>query len=605
MTRDELHSKARELTSEPGVYIMLDKKDSVIYVGKAKKLKNRVTSYFRPGAVHLPKVEQMVEHADHFRYIVTTSEEEALLLECSMIKQHKPKYNILLKDDKGYSYIKISPPPYSKLTAEYKNDTPGEFMGPYYSSYITRQTVAEANRIFKLPTCHRAFPESFKKERPCLNYYIGRCMGVCRGRVPEAEYAAALRDAVQFLKGGSEAVVEQLTAAMTDAAERENYELAAVLRDRIKAIRESGENQTVVDLKLRSADYIGCAADEGNVCFAVIKVRDGRVRDKKEHFFESERVTDELIADFLLQFYMDNNDVPPVICAPPCEDLPMLRSIISEKVKRKVELSTPQRGERVSLYDMAVKNAAERLASESGKTGKTVEAMSQLAGLLGLTSVPKRIESIDISNYGSQTVLGGLVVFQDGQPYKKGYRTFIIKTVLGTDDPRCVAEVAERRIRRFLDGDKNFSPLPDVLLLDGGKTQLAAVKEVLQRLHVDLAVFGMVKDSHHRTRGLVGDGGELSVPVKSAAFTFMNTLQNEVHRFSVGAMRKRHFKTTTALELKEIGGVGDKRAVALLKTFKSMKAIREASVEELRVKGKLPAPLAETVYHHFHGEEQQ
>ena len=596
MTREELYDKARELTMEPGVYIMLDKRDGVIYVGKAKRLKNRVTSYFRPGAQHLPKVEQMVQHADHFRYIVTASEEEALLLECSLIKQYKPKYNILLKDDKGYSYIKISPPPYSKLTAEYKNDTPGEYMGPYHSSFITKQTVGEANRIFKLPTCRRPFPASFRKERPCLNYYIGRCMGVCRGRISEQEYDAVLADAVRFLKGGSDAVMKEMERAMTEAADREDFELAAVLRDRIRAIKDSAEEQNVVDLKLRRADYIGCAADEGNVCFAVIKVRDGRVRDKKEHVFEVERITDELVADFLLQFYLENQDIPPVICAPPCADLPMLQNILSEHAKRKISLSTPKRGERVSLYDMAVKNAAERLASESGKTGKTVRAMSELATLLGLPKVPSRIESIDISNYGAQTVLGGLVCFVDGQPYKKGYRTFLIKSVQGTDDPRSVAEVARRRITRFLDGDERFSPLPDVLLLDGGKTQLAAVRQVLKELQVDLPVFGMVKDSHHRTRGLVSDGGELSVPVKSAAFTFMNQLQNEVHRFSLNAMRKRHFKTTTALELTKVPGIGEKRATALLKAFGSMKNLRAASVEELSATGRLPQKLAQAVY---------
>lgn len=596
MTRQELYEKARELTMEPGVYIMLDKRDGVIYVGKAKRLKNRVTSYFRPGAQHLPKVEQMVQHADHFRYIVTASEEEALLLECSLIKQHKPKYNILLKDDKGYSYIKISPPPFSKLTAEYTNDTPGEFMGPYHSSFITRQTVGEANRIFRLPTCRRPFPDSFRKERPCLNYYIGRCMGVCRGRVGEDEYAAILADAVRFLKGGSAAVLKELEHAMAEAAEKEQFELAAVLRDRIKAIKDSAEEQNVVDLKLRQADYIGCAADEGNVCFAVIKVRDGRVRDKKEHFFESERVTDELVADFLLQFYMDNRDVPPVVCAPPCADLGMLENIISEHVGRRISLSTPKRGERVSLYDMAVKNAAERLASESGKTGRTVQAMSELATLLGLPKVPSRIESIDISNYGEQTVLGGLVCFVDGQPYKRGYRTFLIKTVQGTDDPRCVAEVAARRVARYLDGDERFAPLPDLLLLDGGKTQLSAVKQALDGLQVSLPVFGMVKDSHHRTRGLVSEAGELSVPVKSAAFTFMNQLQNEVHRFSLNAMRKRHFKTATALELTKIPGIGEKRAAGLLKAFGSMKNLRAASVEELRATGRLSPGLAQAVY---------
>lgn len=583
---DYLHKKTLSLPMQPGVYIMHDKSGKVIYVGKAKKLKNRVTSYFRNVEKHLPKVYKMVEHVYDFEYIVTDSEFEALILECSLIKQYSPKYNILLKDDKGYSYIRISKPPYSKLTGVLqKDDEESQYIGPYISSFVVRQTVEEANKAFKLPTCTRKFPQEFGKARPCLNYYIKNCMGVCLGKISEEEYNEVLNSALDYIRGGSTESIEKLTSQMMDAAEKENFERAAMLRDRIKAIENINSRQKVVSSKEKEQDAIAIAKSGKLCCAVVLCFRNNRLVDKREYILEDFGTEPPFISEFIQSYYSEKTDIPKVITLhEKCEDNELLESWLSEKASRRISITVPVKGERKEIAEMAYNNAAERLSHNNMRTSKEVAVLDELARLLGLDKAPDRIESYDISNFGEEVAVGGMIVYENARPKKSDYRLFHIKESDILDDYACMTEMLRRRFDRYSE-DKNkdlsFSKLPDLILLDGGKGHVKVIKNLLKEYHLNIPVFGMVKDNKHRTRAIAETGGEISISSIKNVFNFVTAMQDEVHRFTISYGRKKHSMKGFELEITKAEGIGPKRAAALLKHFKSLKNIKQATVEEL------------------------
>ena len=604
-----LHEKTLSLPMEPGVYIMHDKSGKVIYVGKAKKLKNRVTSYFRNVEKHLPKVYRMVEHVYDFDYIVTDSEFEALILECSLIKQYAPKYNILLKDDKGYSYVRISPGPYSKLTGVLqKLDDGAEYLGPYISSYVVRQSVEEANKAFRLPTCNKKFPQEFGKTRPCLNYYIKNCMGVCRGKISEADYNETLAEALDFIKGGSAASIEKLTERMMQAAETEDFERAAILRDRIRAIEGISDRQKVVFSKAKEQDVIA-VAQSGDVCCAVVlSFRNGRLMDKDEYVLKDFGTDPSSVTEFVQSFYAEKTDIPKEIALhEDCEDKELLSQWLSEKAGKKVTLLVPQKGERRQTTEMAYNNAAERLSHEKLRTSREVAVLDELARLLDLPKAPEIIEAYDISNFGSETVVGGMVVYENARPKRSDYKKFSIKTAAAPDDYACMCEMLERRFNHYFEEkDKGtaFGRLPDLILLDGGKGHVAAVQALFDRMGIDVPLFGMVKDDRHRTRAIAKNGGEIAISPVREVFNFVTAVQDEVHRFSITYSRQKHGKSNFELSITKAEGIGPKRASALLKHFKTMKALRAATKEELLEVPGMSVPAAESLLKFFADEDE-
>lgn len=603
-----LAEKAHKLPLEPGVYIMKNKAGDIIYIGKAKALKNRVSSYFRAVEKHLPKVYQMVSHVYDFDFIVTDSEFEALVLECSMIKLHSPKYNILLKDDKGYSYIKIAPKQFSRIRQAFHRDNDdGEYIGPYLSAFVVNETVDEVNRVFMLPTCNRKFPQDFGKKRPCLNFYIKRCMGVCRGKISLEEYNEILAQAKDYIKSGSAQSVKQLTARMNQFAESMQYEKAAQIRDRIRAISHINDSQKVVFTSAANQDVIALQRTESDTCAVILKFRGDRLVDKQDYLLGA---VDDLHAartEFVLRYYTTRQDLPKKIQLDgQIKDMEIMARLFSEQAGRKVEVRVPQRGEQLKLVEMAKKNAAERLSQKTMRTGREVAALDELARLLGLEKPPVYIESYDISNIGSETVVAGMVVFENGRPLRKCYRKFNIKTVQGTDDYASMSEVLQRRFDRYLDAqqqDEAFDRLPDLILLDGGKGHVSTIIPMLLQMGIKVPVFGMVKDDKHHTRAIASTGGEIAISSNRSAFTLVSTIQEEVHRYSISFSRAKHQKNSFELSLTKCPGIGQARAKEIYKHFKTIKAVRQATEEELAgVKG-VSKPAARKLFEFLHAED--
>ena len=599
-----LREKTAQLTTSPGVYLMKDDKGGIIYIGKAKNLHNRVSSYFRQGADHLPKVEKMVSHVWDYDFIVTGSEYEALLLECSLIKQHKPHYNILLKDDKGYHYIKVSDEPYPRITAEMqKKDDGALYIGPYTGGFVTRSTVEEVNTVFRLPTCRKKFPQMFRKGRPCLNYHIRRCMGVCQGKISQAQYRELIDQAIAYIRSGSGASVERMQREMDAAAECMDYEKAAVLRDRIRAIQRAGESQKIIDNRFRDADVFASADNGDDLCISVLMYRDGRLCDKQNFHFRDQ--ADEAALDaFVPQFYHGRSDLPKVVLLEtPAEEMDMLAEMLSAQAGRRVKLTVPQRGGGAELIRMAKENAVEYIAVHENRTGKELLAVEALGKLLGMANVPKYIESYDISNLASESMVAGMVVFENGRPQKKAYKRFTIKDTRMQNDYACMQEVIRRRLSHLDDGsDVWFSRKPDLILLDGGKGHVNAVAPIVREMAPDIALFGMVKDSKHRTRAIATGGGEISVSGTQSAFQLLTRIQDEVHRFSVAYMHKKHKKRTFASELTQVEGIGEKLAQKLMLHFKTKDALLYADREMLRAAG-IPQKTADRLYESLHEEE--
>lgn len=599
-----LRKKAMSLPLLPGVYIMKNADGEIIYIGKAKALKNRVSQYFGSQNRHPIKVRKMVENVDHFDYIVTGSEFEALVLECSLIKQHSPKYNILLKDDKGYSYIRISEGEYCKISAVFnKKDDGSEYIGPYLSSYSVRQSVDAANKIFKLPQCNKVFPRDFGKSRPCLNYYISQCCGLCTGKIKKSDYDEAVDGAIAFLKGDSRDIIADLRVKMEKAAEELDFEQAAKLRDRINSIERIKEKQKVVYKSVEEQDVFATADIDGSVCLAVLRFSNGRLFDSEHFFFDDPGDKEGMRSDFITSYYSMRDNIPKRVTVDgEVADRELLEQWLSEKKGKKVTVFVPARGEQLEIVNMCRKNAEEKLAIKKGRTGREIAVLDELKDLLGLKKTPEYIESYDISHTAGQDSVAGMIVFKGGKPYRKAYKRFSIKSFDGNDDYRAMNEVLTRRFSEYeksKDSTEGFGKLPDLILLDGGVGQVHAVEPVLREFGLKIPLFGMVKDNRHRTRAISGDGGEIAINSKRQVFTLVSEIQNEVHRFSVAYHHQKHAKRGLSLSLTEIEGVGEKRASALLKYFKTMTAIKNAEVDELSKAPGITSAVAQNIYDYY------
>ncbi len=595
---DFLRDKANHLPLCPGVYQMKNKSGEIIYIGKAKVLKNRVTSYFHAVEAHNPKTYKLVSNIHDFDFIVTETELDALVLEASLIKLHSPKYNILLKDDKGFSYIRITGGDYPKIMHSFNKDDPDStYIGPFTSGYTVKQTIEECNRIFMLPTCKKVFPRDFFKERPCLNHHIKRCMGVCQGKISPEEYKKTISEALSFIKSGSKESVEYLTREMNEAAENLDFERAAVLRDRINAITRSAKTQSIQAQRDIDCDVFAVSQNTGLTSIAVVKYRGGKLIDK-ENFFVGDECENELIrSEFLLQYYSNGKEIPKNIYLDgDSEDNSLLEEYFRGICGHKVTITVPKRGEGLVLTTLAKSNADEYLSLKVGRTSREITALQDLQKLLGLPKTPVLIESYDISNMGEQTRVAGMITYKNGRPFKAGYRKFNIKSVIGIDDYSCMQEVIRRRFTHYLDGDESFSELPDLILLDGGKGHVNAVKEVLDQMGITVSLFGLVKDDKHRTRAISDGGGEIQINSNKSLFKLLTEIQDEVHRFSIDYQRKKHKQSQYELELTRVKGIGEKKALALLKKYKTKQAIREASIEELMETAKINRETAENLH---------
>ena len=607
---NRLSEKARNLTHDPGVYLMKDKKGEIIYIGKAKNLKNRVSQYFQPNnPSHTEKVRRMVENVEDFDYIVVGSEFEALVLECSLIKQNAPKYNILLKDDKGYHYIRVEKGPYPRITAQKQliKDDGADYLGPYTSSYSVTQTVDEVNKIFGLPTCGKKFPQEFRKTRPCLNYHIKQCMGVCRGRISEEEYRAVFDEALAYIKKGGGSLLERLQKQMEAAAESLDFERAARLGGRIRAIRHIADTQKVFLINSKEQDVIAFAQNMNHAAVAVLKFRNYRLLDKDDYVFPDVYDLPTVRQEFLNQYYLQNSDIPPrILIDEPFDGDALLAEYLSEKLGRKVSILVPQRGDSKKMVEMAFQNATEKLSKQVLRTGREVAALDELGKLLGLKKPPVYIEAYDISNIGESAKVGGMVVFENGRPLKKAYKKFKIREVEGQDDYSSMREVLTRRLSHYVEeqgSGEGFGRLPDLILLDGGKGHVSAILPVIAQFGLDIPVFGMVKDSRHRTRAIAKDGGEIAISGNRAAFSFVTTVQDEVHRYSINYQKTVHKQSALEITITRVPGIGKKKAEALLKAYKTRAELLAASPEALQKTAKVKIETANELYDFLHALE--
>ncbi len=608
MTKDELREKANELPLLPGVYLMLDKSGTVIYVGKAKKLKNRVSQYFREDAAHTLKTRLMVEQVREFDTILVSSEFEALVLENSLIKRHQPRYNILLKDDKGYPFVRLSGGEYPRFTLVNRVANDGaRYFGPFGGRHDTRHALDAVAQALKLPTCRREFPRDIGRERPCLNYHMGRCDGFCRPAMTAEEYRRRMDQAVLLLEGKLRQVTKPLEEEMAREAEELHFERCAVLRDTIAAIEVLGNRQKVIAGICADTHIWGLYRGEVKWACAVLYIKDGALTGKETQVFDVpvEEGAEAVLGTLLNQYYLGRGALPREILLPlPPEDMEEIAAAFTEKAGRKVYVRTPLRGEKAELLALAERNAreeAERAVSDSERTNRTLELLGRF---MGLEKAPSRLEAYDISNTGGDDIVASMVVSENGRFAKSEYRKFRIKSLSGApDDYASMHEVLLRRFTRYLEGDEKFSRLPDALLIDGGETHAAVAEAVLRETGLSIPVFGMVKDDRHRTRALVtAEGREIGISGSEAVFSFIGRIQEETHRFAVTFHHQTHARRAVASRLDAIPGIGRTRKAALLKRFGSVRAIAAASPEELA--SVLPKNAAEAVYRSFHGEEQ-
>lgn len=604
MTEKELRKKAMALPLQPGVYIMKNKDKKIIYIGKAKKLKNRVSSYFGSHSNHSLKVIRMVENVDDFDYILVDTEFEALVLECSLIKQHMPKYNILLKDDKGYNYIKITKGDFPRISECKRIDDDGaEYIGPYISGFSVKQAVEETLKIFKLPRCNKKFPQEYGKSRPCLNGFMGLCCSPCAGRITQQDYVKTVEDALAFLKGGSKASVRDMTQKMNSLSEELKFEEAAKLRDRIRAIKNLEERQKVVSINVPEEDVFALVNGKKKACFEVLRFKNGRLSDTEFWLIDSQDDLKNARLELIERYYSMRADIPSRIAVDgEIEDEELLREFLEKQRGKKVEFIHPQKGEHLSILNMCIKNANEHLAQNEGRLGREFAALEELAALLGLPKPPEYIESYDISHTFGADNVAGMVVFHNGRPMKSAYKRFSVKGFDGQNDVGSMNEVLTRRFNHYYNDEEGstFKILPDLILLDGGQPQVNAVLPVIQKMKLSVPVFGMVKDSKHRTRAIAYGGGEIEINSHRAAFTLVSNIQEEVHRFAISYHHKKHAKSTFSSGLMQIDGIGEKKAKALLKHFKTISSIKEQTPERLAQCPSVSKKDAENIYEFYH-----
>lgn len=614
---DELMLKS--LPKDPGVYIMKDKAGKVIYVGKAKILKNRVRQYFQNTDKHTPKVAAMVSKIDTFEYILTDSELEALVLECNLIKKYRPYYNILLKDDKNYPCIKITNEEYPRLKMSRRLQKDGsKYFGPYTSNAQVREAIDFVCKLFKIPTCDLKFPRDMGKKRACINSQIGKCCAPCENIISKEEYAKIIEDACNFLDGNTGKLLSELEEQMMEASNNLEFERAASIRDKINAIKQMENKQKIVSEKYADEDIIGFFVSENKTFAEVFFVRNGRLLGHRGTIVTNTKgMSEEEIADsFIKQFYQDADYIPKTIYVQfECQDRELLCAFLSELSGRCVKVITPKRGEKKSLTEMAHKNAKQSALNfllKNGEGSKSVKRLVlDLKEELGLDTPPYRIESYDISNTAGEDNVGSMVVFENAEPAKSKYRRFKIESTTGGDDYHSMAEMILRRLTRARDEQEaiekgellrenaKFLPLPDCIFLDGGKGHLSVISELLELTDFDIPLFAMVKDDHHKTNMLLkDDGSTVGLKRNSPEFKLVANIQDEVHRFAIEYHRKLRGKKMKGSTLCMIEGVGENTAKKLLRHFKSVANIKKASVDELRSLG-IPKKTAENIHRYF------
>ena len=601
MTFTELKEKAHSLPLAPGVYIMRDKSDKVIYVGKAKKLRNRVSQYFVDAASTSPKTRLMVSKIHHFDVIVAVSEFEALVLECSLIKRYMPKYNILLKDDKGYPFLRLDVnAPYPTLTMVGKRaDDGAAYFGPFGSRAVTQDVLQTILHTLKLPQCSKRFPKDIGKSRPCLNYHMNLCEGWCQSGLNYEMYLSRIDQMRQLLGGNYKSVADELRRQMLNASENMEFELAASLRDRLQAVEALGQKQLVTACSKADTDVIGYAQTEAKACFTVLHFSSGNLLDKDYEVFPVPDDSENAVSSLLKQFYLSRGAAPKNILLPfAIEDSDLFSQLLEQRCGRKPRFFVPQRGDNVRMVELAVKNACEEAQRATSHEEKFFGILQLLAKMLRIPA-PERIEAFDISNISGTDMVGSMVVFQSGKPRKSDYKRFKIEDLADQDDYAAMEQVLLRRFKHYIAGDKGFDILPDLLLIDGGITHAKIASNVLAQLLLSVPVFGMVKDNKHRTRALVTpEGDEIAIDSQQPVFSFIGTIQEETHRFAITYHRSLRSKRLRYSQLDQIPGIGPKRKELLLKQFKSLSAISAATLPELE--RFLPADAAHAVYLYFH-----
>lgn len=604
----DLEEELKKLPDLPGVYIMHDNIDTIIYVGKAVNLKNRVRQYFRESTKHTAKIKQMVSHISYFEYIITDSELEALVLECNLIKEHSPKYNTMLKDDKTYPFIKVTTHeayPRVFVSRDIKHGT-GRFFGPYTSSKAVNDTIELLCKLYKIRTCNRRLPKDTGKERPCLNYHIGQCSAPCQGYIDEETYKKAIDEVIEFLNGNYTKILGNLMDSMKECAQNMQYEEAAKYRDLIGSVKQVAQKQKITTDDNADRDVIACASDGTDAVVQVFFIREGKLLGR-DHFHMTVAQGDgvsEILSQFIKQYYGGTPYIPNVIMIQKeIEDANVVAAWLTDIKKTKVKIITPKKGDKEKLVELAYKNAQNVLLQDTqrikNEQKKTIGAMTEIARLIGL-SVIKRAEAYDISNTNGVESVGSMVVFQDGKPQKNDYRKFKIKTVKGPDDYKSMKEVLTRRFKRAIEGSKGFEVYPDLIMMDGGRGQVNIALEVLKELGLSIPVCGMVKDDNHNTRGLYYNNKLIAIDTHSEGFKLITRIQDEAHRFAIEYHRSLRSKQQVHSILDGIEGIGPARRKSLMKHFLDIEKIRQASVDELMKADGITKNIAQNIYRYFH-----
>ena len=615
-----IQEELKKLPNEPGVYIMHDANDTIMYVGKAKNLHNRVRSYFRANIGRGPQIDNMVKQIERFEYIVTDSELEALVLENNLIKEHCPRYNTLLKDDKTYPYIKVTVSEdyprilFSRLMKKDKS----RYFGPFTSAAAVKDTIELINKLYGLRTCNRVLPRDIGLERPCLNYHMKQCCAPCTGDVSKEEYRERIDKALDFLGGNYSVIIKDLEQKMQKASEELDFENAARYRDLLSSVKQIAQKQKMTDSSMEDKDIIAMASDDKDAVVQVFFVRDGKLIGR-EHFYMmhvSENPRSEILGNFVKQFYAGTPFIPrQILLAEPIEDMDIIEKWLTDRKGSRVYITVPERGQKEKLMELAAQNAQlvlskdkERIKREEGRTIGAVKELENILGIKGLN----RMEAYDISNISGFANVGSMVVYEKGKPKRSDYRKFRIKTVSGPDDYACMHEVLTRRLLHGIEEKKelevrdidaqygSFTKFPDLILMDGGRGQVNICLKVLEELGIDIPVCGMVKDDNHRTRGLYYNNKELPIDTRSEAFKLITRIQDEAHRFAIEYHRSLRSKSQVKSSLDDIPGIGPARRKALMRSFKSIDEIREASIEELSSVPEIPETVAKQIYDFFH-----
>lgn len=608
-----IEEELKKLPGKPGVYIMHDKTDEIIYVGKAISLKNRVRQYFQSSRNKSQKIIKMVEHIDHFEYIITDSELEALVLECNLIKEHRPKYNTMLKDDKSYPYIKVTVSedyPRIIFARQMKRDK-AKYFGPYSSAGAVKDTIELLRKIYKIRTCNKVLPKDMGIGRPCLNYHIKQCAAPCQGYISKEEYNESVKKALEFLNGSYHGVISMLTEKMENAAAQMEFEEAAEYRDLLVSVKQIAQKQKITNSDMENKDIIACAIEGEDAVIQVFFIRDGKLMGR-EHFHMNMAIAEErmqIVTGFIKEYYGGTPFIPAhIMVQDELEEAQVIENWLSERRGQRVHIEVPKRGQKEKMVELAEKNARmvldqdlERIRRENERT---IGAMAEIAGLLELPGL-KRVEAFDISNISGMESVGSMIVFENGKPKRNDYRRFKIKYVKGPNDYASMEEVLTRRFTHGQNEKEtgeltSFSIFPDLIMMDGGRGQVNVALRVLDNLKINIPVCGMVKDDNHRTRGLYYNNVELPIDTRGEGFKLITRVQDEAHRFAIEYHRSLRNQSQVKSVLDEIEGVGPVRRKALMKYFMDIEAIKQAEAEELMKVPNMTAQVARNIYEYFH-----